>query len=260
MEEFFVENLVLIITKECNLKCKHCCRGESESSYMTDETIENIFKKINKIGKLTISGGEPLLSRKTLDIIVKIVQSIKNNNVSVNNVQIVTNGTIYSDEMDEVLKDLYAISRYNYYNSLIISDDIFHHSEIDRLGLKERVEANITSFKNLAKELQINFNFNHLHGIEDSGRAKQLDVEKFERDDSEAEDFIRIGLLDKNIKELSISDDGKVTFFCTSYNEILGKELFNINKTNNVFNEVQKYFDNLPISELYERYSKIYKK
>lgn len=260
MEDFFVENLVLIITKDCNLKCKHCCRGENENSYMTDETIENIFKKINKIGKLTLSGGEPLLSKKTLDIIVKIIKSIKTNNVSINSVQIVTNGTIYSDEMAKVLKELYSITKYNYYNSLIISDDMYHHSEIDRLSLNEKLKSNIVLFKNLIEELQINFNFNHLYAIEDSGRAKQLEVEKFQKNYSDAENLIRISLLDRKIKELNISDDGKVTFFCMSYNEILEKELFNINKINNVFDEVQKYFDNSPVSELYERYCKIYKK
>ncbi len=78
--------LSILITENCNLKCRHCFRGENTNVDINDETIENTFSKIDEIGLLLITGGEPFYSKKTVAKIKKIIDSIKKNNIIVHQI------------------------------------------------------------------------------------------------------------------------------------------------------------------------------
>ena len=56
--------LSILITENCNLKCRHGFRGENINVDITDETIENTFSKIDEVGLLVITGVEPFFSKK----------------------------------------------------------------------------------------------------------------------------------------------------------------------------------------------------
>ena len=152
-----IDYLSLVITKNCNLKCAHCLRGENEDSYMSDEVLENVFFKVGMVDCLVISGGEPFYSEKSIEVIDKIIKQIKKNNVTVNSFQIITNGTIYNENVVMILKKLCDITNNHDRNMLFISKDEFHESEINRLGLKEKVKNNEKSFETLANNLKIKF-------------------------------------------------------------------------------------------------------
>ena len=40
MKKIAVQNLCMIITEQCNLKCEHCLRGQCSNRVMSDEVIE----------------------------------------------------------------------------------------------------------------------------------------------------------------------------------------------------------------------------
>ncbi len=55
----YVYNLVLEITRKCNAKCIHCLRGNAQNLTMSQEVIDAVFSKIDRVSSLTLTGGEP---------------------------------------------------------------------------------------------------------------------------------------------------------------------------------------------------------
>ena len=104
-----VEKLYLEVTRMCNLECEHCLRGNREDLYMSDETITNALKNIKKIGTLLITGGEPLLALRQIRT---IIQMIKDNNIKVDKIILITNSTILNKEILSTLKELFLISNF----------------------------------------------------------------------------------------------------------------------------------------------------
>src|SRR3989344_1541874 len=55
----------LNITKECNLRCKHCltAAGAADKEELTREDLYNLFDQMKDAGSffITIGGGEPLM-------------------------------------------------------------------------------------------------------------------------------------------------------------------------------------------------------
>ena len=70
---------------------------------MSDEVIENTLNQIESIGVLNIAGGEPTLA---IDRIEKIIDYIIRRRIKLDNFSIVINGTIYSQELLELLDEI----------------------------------------------------------------------------------------------------------------------------------------------------------
>ena len=137
-----VEKLYLEVTRMCNLECEHCLRGNREDLYMSDETIINTLKNIKKIGTLLITGGEPLLALRQIRT---IIQMIKDNNIKVDEIILITNSTILNKEIISTLKELFLISNFKLY----LSYDVFHYLELKRLNLLEQRNKNAKVLKDL---------------------------------------------------------------------------------------------------------------
>jgi MoaA/NifB/PqqE/SkfB family radical SAM enzyme len=75
---------ILEILSECNYKCKHCYRQESEP--LTTEQIFIIIDKLKRIGikRLTILGGEPTLRKDLYDILEYAISNVKEVNIETN--------------------------------------------------------------------------------------------------------------------------------------------------------------------------------
>jgi MoaA/NifB/PqqE/SkfB family radical SAM enzyme len=61
-----LNNLVLEITRRCNMKCEHCMRGSAQRVDMSNQTLWNTLKDIDSINTLTITGGEPQLKPEAI--------------------------------------------------------------------------------------------------------------------------------------------------------------------------------------------------
>lgn len=90
------------ITKECNLRCKHCytSAGKREPKELTTEEVLSIIDQLDRVGvsDITISGGEPLL-RKDLEVIAGDLTRREIPFV------LYTNGTLLSQERQSSLKE-----------------------------------------------------------------------------------------------------------------------------------------------------------
>jgi hypothetical protein len=64
-----IDNLTIEVTRQCNAICKHCLRGAAQSISVREEYIETLAQNVHHINMLNISGGEPGLAIKELDMI-----------------------------------------------------------------------------------------------------------------------------------------------------------------------------------------------
>lgn len=188
-----IEVLSVEITRNCNLRCAHCLRGEERNEYMSSQTIYNVFKDIKGIDQLLLTGGEPFLA---LHQMKEIVNVIKKNNIKVKEIWIATNGTVLSKDIVEVLNEMSNISSLK----IVISKDIFHDKELERLGLYERRMINTKILKemfnaedqgeyDIPEEVSMNYNNVNYKKIVATGRAKNISEEKLDEINSELNNF-----------------------------------------------------------------------
>lgn len=132
-----VGQLVLEVTRVCNMSCKHCLRGCSQNVYMTKEMVDKVFEDIETVDSLTFTGGEPFLN---LDIIEYTLDVVKGKGIYVNEFFIVTNGKHYDPKQIEVCNAWMEYIASNNFNlngnvprkqmRLTSSEDLFGYSGI----------------------------------------------------------------------------------------------------------------------------------
>lgn len=111
MKKLTFERLTFELTQRCNMKCAHCCRGESRDVDLRKEDVDALLNQTQMIYHVDLYGGEPLLN---LDIMRYIVDGLFKRKIPVLEFGITTNGLIYSEEVIETIKryaELVKISR-----------------------------------------------------------------------------------------------------------------------------------------------------
>ena len=102
MKKIRINQLIIEVTRRCNLQCAHCLRGDSQD---LDSTVppEQILKEIAEIGDISFTGGEPTLNP---GYVKRIVDYIIDNQIHVEGAYMPTNGLIYSAEIVEQFRKL----------------------------------------------------------------------------------------------------------------------------------------------------------
>lgn len=122
MPDLILEHLYIEVTRKCNMKCDHCLRGQAENFDLKIEDINILFDNLNikKINTLTITGGEPTLNSK---VILHLLRTIISKGITVNNFNMVINGSNYNQALIDGLNEFYI-----YCNgiNLICSRDQYH--------------------------------------------------------------------------------------------------------------------------------------
>lgn len=131
-----LNELVVIPTLKCDLKCEHCCRcsGPKRTERMDEKLFMALRRKLpDYIGDITISGGEPFLD---MDLLLDTVSSLPECDM----VYIATNGLwtkdggkrfrFFSDVLP-ALKDL--IGRYGECVTVELSRDQYHRYQKDAM-------------------------------------------------------------------------------------------------------------------------------
>lgn len=110
---FVLEQLVLETTRNCNLHCEHCMRGDKQNLNLSYDIIDTILNnnEIRGIKTICFSGGEPSLN---VDVIVYTINKIIKENLNVGRILFTTNGQVY----DQRLID--ALNSFNEYRNNII--------------------------------------------------------------------------------------------------------------------------------------------
>ncbi len=224
----YVSDLMLEVTRNCTLECEHCLRGDREIKNMSPVVLDAIFKDITHVGRLLLSGGEPLLAIQTLEYLAKL---LKDKNIEVEKISIITNGTVLSDRLVRVLKEFKDMSQLD----LRISTNVFHNLEVEKRGLTVIRAQNMRTL--FAEEIGY-----HEYGKEEGspineglykrGRAKYLTAERLDEinkvakrkyvvmPNSEEEDIYQIDIHGNGIYgQLCISYDGFLVPYSGSFED-----------------------------------------
>ena len=136
--EIYLSQLVLEITRKCNMSCKHCLRGEAQDVDMPLDVIDKTLDAVNGISTITFSGGEPTLNIPAMKYALKVC---KEKNIPVYSFFVATNGKEVTTDFLTCMIDWYA---YCYdcggeieISAVALSQDMFHdcidQSNISRL-------------------------------------------------------------------------------------------------------------------------------
>lgn len=87
-------NIIIEVTRECNLYCEHCLRGEPQNKSIQEDHIRSLFDAVKEINVLTLTGGEPALYPEKIQMIADVAREME---VDVRNFYLATNGTIAND-------------------------------------------------------------------------------------------------------------------------------------------------------------------
>ena len=230
MGKIRVEKLHLEITRDCTLECMHCFRGNREYSYMDVSIIQKLLKNVNHINFLLLTGGEPFLAIEQLE---KVIEIIKTNSIKVDEISVITNGTVLSPRVIKALKFFDSNSRLY----LTISKDKFHTLELENKGLFGVRDENVEVLKklfgiyeylpnrlpNLIQKVgrAVNLTNEDLREINYSGDVQTKYVLGDEKDIEKARDKYKVPTFDgKCIKGcLSIAVDGSIVPTYCSFSE-----------------------------------------
>jgi MoaA/NifB/PqqE/SkfB family radical SAM enzyme len=145
-----VNSLILEITRRCNIKCRHCLRGDSQRKDITTEIIDKALDGVSNIGSVTFTGGEPTLA---VSKIRYFLQAIKDRSIPLGSFYIVTNGKIAPRSLSQVLLDMYAYcDDYDREEmcSLVLSGDQYHREQLDDNPLSNGVSSAMSLYSGLS--------------------------------------------------------------------------------------------------------------
>lgn len=119
-----IHELVLEITRRCNIQCRHCLRGKAQAKDMTFETMHRALSGVDSIGTVTFTGGEPSLN---VPFIRMFTDYIRMNQISLGGFYVVTNGKIASRSLKDALVKLsWLCDDPEEHCYLVVSQDQFH--------------------------------------------------------------------------------------------------------------------------------------
>jgi len=121
-----VSDLVIEVTRRCNMNCGHCLRGEPQDRDMCYSYMKALLEQISEIGVVTFSGGEPSLNTKTLN---EFIDLCKKHNIPFDSFYIATNGKEISEEFVMTCLRLASKCEYPENCSVEISNDYWHAVE-----------------------------------------------------------------------------------------------------------------------------------
>ena len=120
-----LKHLLLEVTRQCNMACRHCMRGDAENLSMSDTIIDRIFRDTRKIGHLCLTGGEPSLAPR---VIMEILYRARRWGCSIGSFFCATNAKTDSPQFAHALTRLYEFCTAPKRCTLTVTTDQFHEA------------------------------------------------------------------------------------------------------------------------------------
>jgi len=156
-----INSLIIELTRKCNLRCDHCCRGNAQKKSIEIKTIVKLFGFLSQISTLTISGGEPGTDEKTF---LEISKYFLEHGDDIENYFLVLNGAKrYSKKFTDRCKQIQCHNQnfgeesiggitfsFDQYHTRVMSINQLINREINykKIGNRKHTDANAYSGKN----------------------------------------------------------------------------------------------------------------
>lgn len=161
-----IKNLIIEVTRKCNMQCQHCLRGDAMNVNIKHEYITSLLEQVDYIDSVTFSGGEPSLNVKALEFFLSEAERL---NVSINSFYIATNGLNIGTDFV-----IFCLKMFSYCNDkdsccLDVSNDYFHRNEGD---YNTELLNGLSFFRK--KFDKDNYNYYGMTGLINEGRASSF--------------------------------------------------------------------------------------
>ena len=121
-----IPNLIIEVTRRCNMQCDHCLRGCQQAKDIDHAYIDRAFSIVDSVNTLTITGGEPSLNVQAIEY---ILSSAELHGVSIDSFYIVTNGLKVKPDFVIACLKLYAYCECKEMCQVHVSNDYYHSCE-----------------------------------------------------------------------------------------------------------------------------------
>lgn len=121
-----ISNLIVEVTRKCNISCDHCLRGEVMNMNLKKEYVDTLLNQIDSIGSLCFTGGEPTLN---LPIMEYFLEQCKARGIDIANFYIVSNGKKITEKFVMFCMRMYSYCVEKDQCSVQISNDYYHQVE-----------------------------------------------------------------------------------------------------------------------------------
>lgn len=214
----YVNDLILEVTRRCNMCCDHCLRGDAQNLDISDEILETVARNIQPL-TVVFSGGEPSLNVAAIERYFALTEKYGTMPYSF---YVITNGKANQEDLAIALLRAYGKMTEPELCGLALSIDSFH----------ETVTAGMEVFKGLTffsdKDKAHPLNERNPGWIINSGRANinGLGTRNPSRiaesvHDLITEDFSCDGRWNVIIDQLYVSANGNIVDDCDqSYEDI----------------------------------------
>ena len=148
MRNLGLGDLVIEVTRRCNMNCDHCLRGCAQNVDMDHKYIDSLLSQVENIGSLAFTGGEPSLNTKTISY---CLEQLKLKEIPVSSFYIATNGTNCDIDFVTVCLQLYAYCDEKEICCVDVSNDMYH-AEWDSYDTELLEGLSFFGFKNTTSE------------------------------------------------------------------------------------------------------------
>lgn len=214
LKKINIYSLSIEITRQCNMCCIHCMRGNAENTNLNPNILNSFLKQVKDITTLTITGGEPSL---VPEIMIKLLRKFQKYKVAVGNIYIVTNGKKITNKFITACIEWYLYCYDNEISAVCTSKDMFHEPVWpDNI---KKLEA-LSFFNN--RDKNTDFTKTHVLNI---GRAKTLHLPNVTKNDKPYFEEIECETIDEHIIEvcsgnITVTTNGDILSQCDyAYNE-----------------------------------------
>ena len=214
MKKINIYSLSIEITRQCNMCCIHCMRGNAENTNLDPNILNSFLKQVKDITTLTITGGEPSL---VPEIMIKLLRKFQKYKVAVGNIYIVTNGKKITNKFITACIEWYLYCYDNEISAVCTSKDMFHEPVWpDNI---KKLEA-LSFFNN--RDKNTDFTKTHVLNI---GRAKTLHLPNVAKNDKPYFEEIECETIDEHTIEvcsgnITVTTNGDILSQCDyAYNE-----------------------------------------
>lgn len=212
--EVHVGNLMLEVTRRCNMCCTHCLRGEAENLDMSKETIDHVLEQVDSISTVSFTGGEPTLN---LPIIEYFFDKAKELHKMPLAFWLATNGKEYQVELASLLLKIFPEMDEPDACGVALSSDGFH-DDVKTNFLKGLVFYDDS--KNRGSSTEPNW-------IIGEGRAKEWGENEFPHSKLEIEPWNWNGREGVNVETVYVNACGQWLADCdysyeSQQNEVIG--------------------------------------
>ena len=139
----YLDNVIIELTRDCNMSCAHCLRGEPVNETISDSILDSFFKQVDNILTLTLTGGEVSLVPDRIDA---VIESARKHNTIIQHFYIATNGKLVSNEFLDSVSRLYDYCENNSLSLIQISSDKYH-DKIPQENIEKLIQFVDTNFK-----------------------------------------------------------------------------------------------------------------